>query len=202
MIGRWFKRRKPVDPRREVDEATARCQRRSRALRTKVRMWDRTEKRLRRRLERAHREERALEVETLWQELAQHREEGERLSHEVRDLALEREVLRRAIAALESIETGSRESSRQWWLRCERAGLFERDVWEKERRSEQRDQLTGLLTELGGDPQRLEQRDEDLLTTLAELERSRDRQQEDESSSSEVASRAVPSFATGEAGLR
>lgn len=176
MIARWLRQlRSKPDSRAELERATERCHRDARTLRARVRTWDRQEKRLRRRLERAHREDRALEVQAVWQELSRHKEDGERLSRHVRDSSLEREVLGRAMEALDSVATGPKRSTRHWWNQCERAGLFEREGLERERRESQRERLMDLLTELGGDPQRLRDRDEELLGVLSELERGQDR---------------------------
>lgn len=182
MIGRLFAaifdRR---DPRPDLDAAVARCEGEARTLRGRVRAWERRDRRLSRRLERAHGADRTLEVEALWHEWKRHRESGERLSERLRDLALEHEVLARAVESLERSERQedgerSRADSREWWARIERAGLLERDALERERDENRRERLESILTDLGGDPEQHDETRPELLTLLSDLERRRRRE--------------------------
>lgn len=168
------------DPRPDLDAAVARCEGEARTLRTRVRAWERRDRRLAQRLERAHGADRTLEVEALWHEWKRHRESGERLSERLRDLALEHEVLARAVESLErsdrQTDEGARTDSREWWTRIERAGLLERNVLERERDESRRERLESILTDLGGEPDRHGESPPELLTLLSDLERRRRRE--------------------------
>ncbi|MCA8959543.1 MAG: hypothetical protein KDC38_03475 [Planctomycetes bacterium] len=153
----------------DLQDALQEVDRERRRVRVEMRRWERQRRLVMERLKRARSTGNSVEVDYLWDELKAHRVSGHDLRREARGHNLEGLALRRAIRAIERLETQRDRIGAQRLLeRFRESGVLERLALHDDSRENCLHEVSAILEELGGDSEPKE--DPEKAMFMAELD--------------------------------